>query len=56
MKRLAIAFLALGTLTAGCASMRTDRGRGAQIQRTFDQPDDPARAGDLQGRPELGQR
>jgi hypothetical protein len=56
MQRLALSLLALATLTTGCAGMGTKRTTGSQIQRTEQQPSDPNIGGDLQGRPELGQR
>lgn len=55
MTRIAIVVLALATLTTGCASMGTKRGPGGQIQRTAE-PAEPTIGGQLDGRPELGQR
>ena len=55
MSRLAVPLLALATLTAGCAAMKTSRGTGAQIQRTA-QPEQPLDNGSLDSRPDLGQR
>lgn len=54
MSRLAIAVLAFATLT-GCAAMGTNRGPGAQIQRTA-QPEEKIDNGAPDARPELGQR
>jgi hypothetical protein len=56
MSRLAVAVLALATLTTGCAAMGTKRQGGAQIQRTTE-PASTVDNGALDGaRPELGQR
>lgn len=55
MQRIALAVFALAALTTGCASMGTKRSGGAQIQRTAE-PADPTNSGQLEGRPELGQR
>ena len=57
MSRLAVALLALATLTTGCAAMGTKRSTqsGSQIQRTAE-PAQTIDNGALDGRPELGPR
>ncbi len=57
MSRLAVALLALATLTTGCAAMGTKRSTqsGSQIQRTSE-PTPTTDTGALDARPELGQR
>jgi hypothetical protein len=55
MSRLAVAVLAIATLTTGCAAMSTKRSPGSQIQRTAE-PAQPVDNGAIEGRPELGQR
>lgn len=58
MSRIAVVLLAtltFGTLSTGCAAMKTKRGSTNQIQRTSE-PASPLDNGSPDARPELGQR
>ena len=60
MRTLAVALLALSTLTTGCAAMRTNRpSGGAQIQKTSSEDKAPSSTDhdtSFEGRADLGQR
>jgi hypothetical protein len=60
MRTLAVALLALSTLTTGCAAMRTSRpSGGAQIQKTSSEDTSPTVTDHdttVDGRADLGQR